>query len=193
MRSKQQARASARRHRADQPAPTPAAVEELLADFLELLKPTSHAARVALYVSTDTEPPTHSLITSLLARDIEVRVPRVRLDDVSMDWVQVTSQSAWSRDSRNLRAPKGLDMGLDDVTLILIPALRASASGDRLGQGGGFYDRALAALARGCESAPRLVGLVFEDELLDAPDWPVEAHDQRLDHVLTMRREPRPE
>ena len=53
-------------------------------------------------------------------------------------------------------------------------------SGRRLGRGGGYYDRALA--AAGARGVLR-VGLAYEDQIVEAV--PVEPHDQTLDVVVT--------
>jgi 5-formyltetrahydrofolate cyclo-ligase len=65
--------------------------------------------------------------------------------------------------------------------LILTPLLAFDSRGGRLGQGGGYFDRAIAGLrARG----PLIVvGLAFAGQ--EVEEVPLEAHDARLDAVLT--------
>jgi 5-formyltetrahydrofolate cyclo-ligase len=63
---------------------------------------------------------------------------------------------------------------LSRADCVLVPALAVSELGDRLGRGGGSYDRAL---ARTCATA-WTCALVYDHEL-DA-DVPVEPHDQRV-------------
>ncbi len=65
--------------------------------------------------------------------------------------------------------------------VVLVPLLAFDSSGHRLGYGGGFYDRTLAALrAEGSVSA---VGIAFSAQKVDR--IPGSNHDQRLDAVLT--------
>lgn len=66
--------------------------------------------------------------------------------------------------------------------LMLLPLLAFDRSGARLGQGGGFYDRTLAAL-RSLQPRPWFIGLAFAGQ--EVEHLPLEAHDQRLDGVLT--------
>jgi 5-formyltetrahydrofolate cyclo-ligase len=63
--------------------------------------------------------------------------------------------------------------------MILVPLLGFDARGTRLGYGGGYYDRTIAALPR----RPRLVGLAFACQ--EVPHVPREDHDVPLDAVVT--------
>jgi 5-formyltetrahydrofolate cyclo-ligase len=65
-----------------------------------------------------------------------------------------------------------------EIQVVIVPALRIDQSGYRLGQGGGYYDRAL----------PKLnawkIGLVHTGEL-SSEVLPREAHDIALDAAAT--------
>lgn len=63
--------------------------------------------------------------------------------------------------------------------LVLMPLLGFDAAGTRLGYGGGYYDRTLAAIGK----KPLLVGLAFACQEL--PHIPREPHDVPLDVVIT--------
>ena len=66
---------------------------------------------------------------------------------------------------------------------LLVPLLAVDGAGRRLGYGKGYYDRTLAALrATGPAVA---IGVCFEAQRVR--EVPVEAHDQRLDWVLTEK------
>lgn len=65
--------------------------------------------------------------------------------------------------------------------ILLVPLLAFDAAGRRLGYGGGYYDRALAALRAGRPIAA--VGLAFDEQEVDAV--PRLDYDERLDWVLT--------
>lgn len=72
---------------------------------------------------------------------------------------------------------------LTKADLIVVAALAVDARGVRLGQGGGWYDRAL---EHARPDVP-IIAVVFEDEFFSDPrDFlPVERHDQRVNGVLT--------
>jgi 5-formyltetrahydrofolate cyclo-ligase len=65
-------------------------------------------------------------------------------------------------------------------SLMVVPMLGYSKMGDRLGYGGGYYDRTLAALRHPC----RTVGVCYTELELPAEFVPA-AHDRRLDYVVT--------
>ena len=69
------------------------------------------------------------------------------------------------------------------MDVILLPLLGFDASGTRLGQGGGHYDRALAFARRG--RRPLFVGYGYSAQQCDA--LPREPHDVRLDAVITEK------
>lgn len=70
---------------------------------------------------------------------------------------------------------------LKEADLIVIPALAASADGTRLGQGGGWYDRALVHRSPGVP----VVAAIFDDEVLEAGVIPAEPHDVPVDAIVT--------
>lgn len=70
---------------------------------------------------------------------------------------------------------------LKEADLIVIPALAASADGTRLGQGGGWYDRALMHRSPGVP----VVAVIFDDEVVEAGLIPAEPHDVPVDAIVT--------
>ena len=65
--------------------------------------------------------------------------------------------------------------------LFLVPALACDRRGVRLGRGGGYYDRMLATTVRG--AAAVVYDRQFSDDAL-----PSEAHDRKVDWVVTEKR-----
>jgi 5-formyltetrahydrofolate cyclo-ligase len=65
------------------------------------------------------------------------------------------------------------------IDLVLVPGLGFAPGGARLGRGAGYYDRWLATLPDGA----RTIGVAFAGQVL--PVVPCDAHDWRVDHILT--------
>ena len=74
--------------------------------------------------------------------------------------------------------PKPKDTEVIVPTLLFVPCVGYGPGGYRLGYGGGFYDRTLAAL----QPRPFTVGLGYAQGFL--PDLDPEPHDQPLDAIL---------
>jgi len=74
-------------------------------------------------------------------------------------------------------AEADVDPAWPDV--VVVPGLAFTKTGDRLGQGGGWYDRFLAQVRADCTT----IGVCFAEQIVDT--LPVEAHDITMDHVVT--------
>ena len=71
---------------------------------------------------------------------------------------------------------------INDVTLVIMPGAAFDPKGNRLGYGGGYYDRLLSRLRR---KIP-LVALAYEEQLLDS--LPSVPHDIRVHMIVTDQR-----
>lgn len=67
------------------------------------------------------------------------------------------------------------------LSAILVPGLCFDRRGGRLGRGAGFYDRFLSGIPAG--SSVLLIGVCFELQLVE--EVPMEAHDRRVERVVT--------
>jgi 5-formyltetrahydrofolate cyclo-ligase len=139
---------------------------------------------VAAYLSIGSEPGTRPLIEAVAERGARVIVPVLRPDG-DLDWARYTPGSEVASGSRGTLQPTSPSLGVDAVCAVdvaFVPALAVDHDGRRLGRGGGSYDRVLARL-RGAGSTALVLAVVHDDEVLD--EVPVDAHDQRVDGVLT--------
>ncbi len=73
-------------------------------------------------------------------------------------------------------------VALEEVDLVVTPAVGYDASGNRLGYGGGYYDRLFEQLSA---DAPR-VGFAFEAQIV--PHIPAEPHDAKVPIIVTETR-----
>jgi 5-formyltetrahydrofolate cyclo-ligase len=76
----------------------------------------------------------------------------------------------------------GPEAAVLDPDLMLVPLAAFDAKGQRIGYGGGYYDRAIDRLHRKGLS-PRLIGIAFDCQ--EVASVPAEPHDVRLHAVLT--------
>ena len=145
--------------------------------------PVRDAATVAAYVSVGSEPGTGLLLDALVGAGKRVVVP-VLLPDNDLDWGVYTGPSSIVKAARGLYEPTGARLGVDAVRaadVVVVPGLAASSSGDRLGRGGGSYDRALARVSAGTP-----VAVVLHDDEVGL-GVPTDPHDVRVGFALTDR------
>ena len=71
------------------------------------------------------------------------------------------------------------------LDLVLVPLVGFDGAGNRLGMGGGFYDRSFAFLGQRRWRRPRLVGVAFDLQRVDR--LPRRAWDVPLDAVASER------
>jgi len=133
----------------------------------------SSARVIASYISYGDEPNTSELNQAILAAGKKLLLPRIIEvnGEPGLEWV------LWKGDQQSLKehgrilepiGPAYID--LNQIEVVIVPALRVDGDGYRLGQGGGFYDRALAHLAAWT------IALIFPEEISGQP-LPRETHD----------------
>jgi 5-formyltetrahydrofolate cyclo-ligase len=91
------------------------------------------------------------------------------------------SLSVWCAATGRLVAVPEADVEPSWPDVVIVPGVAFTSSGDRLGQGGGWYDRFLSGVRSDCTT----IGVCFAEQIVDA--LPVEAHDITMDHVVTDR------
>ncbi len=91
----------------------------------------------------------------------------------------------WTPGCAMVEGPFGARVPAEPVPLVprvlIVPLVAFDARGFRLGYGGGFYDRTLAAL----RAAGPVTALGFAYAAQETPALPVDGFDQRLDAVVT--------
>lgn len=141
----------------------------------------------ALFVSTPLEPDLSLTLGAFDRALLPILIDEAGTPYRSPRWGLWEAGHALVTPSRPPAQPDGEAMGAESLTeadLIVIPALAASEDGARLGQGGGWYDRALIHRRPGVP----VVAVIFDDEVLDPGEIPTEAHDVPIDMIVTPTR-----
>jgi 5-formyltetrahydrofolate cyclo-ligase len=131
------------------------------------------AGTVAVYYSVGAEPETRGLVFGLWKRGTYVVLPVLR-EDGDLDWASFEGPESMVPGPRGLLEPGEARRGVSAVAradAVLVPALAVDRAGNRLGRGGGSFDRALARVG----PLIPLIALLYDDELVDR--LPAEAHD----------------
>lgn len=139
------------------------------------------AALVCAYLPVGGEPGSIAMLDALREAGHVVLLPVVPPAPGSLDWARYEGPGSVTAGPLGLREPTGARLGVAGITsasVVLVPALAVDRRGNRLGRGGGYYDRTLP-----LAGPDALVTAVIDDgELLDA--IPTEPHDVRVAAVL---------
>src|SRR6516225_6724063 len=145
----------------------------LIRDALLDLPALQMAGTVAAYYSVGAEPDTRGLVYALWKRGTYVLLPLLRPDG-DLDWASYEGPDSLVPGPRGLREPGELPRGIEAVAradVVLAPALAVDHAGNRLGRGGGSYDRALARVG----PLIPVIALLYDAALLG--HVPAEPHD----------------
>lgn len=137
-----------------------------------------NADTLLLYISCKGEPDTLHILQEAFAQNKQVAVPRCLADGI-MEFIRIRSLLDLEEGAYGIPEPVGAEHPvITDRTVCLVPAVGFTADGKRLGQGGGYYDRFLAAY-------PHLqtAGICYQCCLCD--DLPCEPHDRNVNIVIT--------
>jgi 5-formyltetrahydrofolate cyclo-ligase len=120
------------------------------------------------------------LMDRLRSRGARICVP-VIIDRQTIVFRELTDAGALVPGSFGTLGPAE-DAALLEPDILLVPLSAFDGTGQRIGYGGGYYDRAIA-LLRQKGLARRLIGIAFDCQ--EVPSVPAEPHDVRLDAILT--------
>lgn len=154
----------------------------------------SGAKTVAAFVSTENEPQTYSICTAIADSGVQLLLPKLG-PGLTRSWgyfkgIDDLEQLAPGRPPEPSGAAFDNDI-LKTVDAMIIPALLISKFGERLGQGGGWYDRALKTVN---PDLP-IGAMVFPEELVDF-HLPQDEYDMTVgyallpDHIVTLETTP---
>lgn len=151
-----------------------------LRDCVLSLPEVAMAGTVAAYYSTGTEPSTHGLVYALFKRGSYVLLPVLRPDS-DLDWASYEGPSSLKPGRHGLLEPDAPSRGVSAVSsadVVIVPALAVDRAGNRLGRGGGSFDRALARVG----GSVLTIALLYDTELVSS--LPADPHDRVIRAVV---------
>jgi 5-formyltetrahydrofolate cyclo-ligase len=149
-------------------------------DALLSLPEVQMAGTVAAYYSIGSEPDTHGLVFALWKRGTYVLLPLLRPDG-DLDWASYEGPESLVAGPKGLCEPGEAARGVGAVAsadVVLVPALAVDTQGNRLGRGGGSFDRALARVG----PVIPVIALLYDSELVERV--PAEEHDTPVRAVV---------
>ena len=156
------------------------AIEELLYGTEEFRT----AKTISLFASFRSEVGTFGIIRKLLTEGRRVVLPRV--EGQLLGLYEIRSLDELLPGCMNIPEPTVLSddrkLSINDVDAVIIPGAAFDETGNRIGYGGGFYDRLLAGLRK---PAP-IIAPAYEEQVIASV--PAFAYDKKVSMIVTDRR-----
>lgn len=180
--SKHLAREAAKRRRDEAHAMLGASAPALIAGHFLAAIPLPPATGIAGYAAIGSEADPSELLSQLDAAGHVCSLPAVETRHAPLVFRR------WRKGDPLLPGDHGTREPSPEAppcrpAIVLVPLLAFDGLGRRLGYGGGYYDRTLAALR--AEGAVIAVGVAFSAQ--EAQDLPEDEFDQRLDWIVTEK------
>ncbi|WP_226636990.1 5-formyltetrahydrofolate cyclo-ligase [Novosphingobium profundi] len=140
-------------------------------------------ATVGLYYPLGPEAPSLGWARWFAENDRQIALPRFAARSAAMEfreWANPFDEEALEEGPYRMPQPPGTAT-FTAPDIVVVPLIAFTQDGHRLGQGGGHYDRWLAA-----NPTTKAIGLAWDCQLAD--ELPVESHDQPLSAVVTPTR-----
>ena len=139
------------------------------------------ASTIMMYLSLPHEVDTTEAVLYSWQQGKTVVMPKVSWQQRHMIPVKINSlETGFTTGASGIRNPiTGVPMPIEEIDLVVAPALGFDKEGNRLGRGGAFYDRFFAneqLIASRC-------GFAFAEQLVDSV--PVEERDEPVDFLVT--------
>lgn len=162
------------------------AKSSLIAGQLYEMSAYEKAERIMFFVSFGSEVATRSMVEEAINYGKTVLVPkavpktRELIPSKLFNWHDDLAPGAYGIPEPHQAALRPQSPSIID--LLIVPGVAFDLKGNRLGYGGGYYDRFFSLLR---EDVP-LVALVFDCQI--RVDLPVDEWDRRVDYIITEKR-----
>lgn len=136
------------------------------------------AKNIAAFMSFGSEVQTEGLILKLL-KEHTVAIPRVM--GSQMQFLRINSLNGLEISKFDIPEPPYDEKNIiNDIDIAIVPGLAFTEQGQRLGYGGGYYDKFFE------DSNTLLCAICFEEQICES--LPCYAHDRLMDIIVTDKR-----
>jgi 5-formyltetrahydrofolate cyclo-ligase len=137
------------------------------------------AASVGITMSTELEIDTQPIIHQAKIEHKKVAIPRV-ISKTQLEFVWMSKNVVFEYSKFHILEPSnGVIVNPLELDLLIVPGLAFSKrNGERLGFGGGYYDRLLSIYAG------NTIAIADANRVFNMPFWDVDSFDESVDEIL---------
>lgn len=137
--------------------------------------------KIFTYISFGNEVDTKEFINHALNDGKKIYVPKTDKVNKEMVAIRIYSLDNMIKDNWGILEPKYIDEEkiCEDFDLIIMPGLAFDRNGNRIGYGGGYYDKYFSKL----KNTNNKVALVYDFQILD--NIQSEIHDIKVDYIIS--------
>lgn len=153
----------------------------IIFEKLKALEEFKESNNIFIYIGFGSEIDTKVLILDMIKEGKRVYVPKIL--GKNMILIEITSLDNLIQNKFKILEPIGdkNEIDVDNLDLVIMPGIVFDRKGNRIGYGGGFYDRYL----ENSKSTLKKIALAYSIQLLENID--VENHDLKVDLIITEK------
>lgn len=139
------------------------------------------AVNIFIYISFSNEINTRNIIEKAFEDKKNVFIPKVYKDDKSMKAIKLNSFNELKKNSMGILEPMDDSNFIEkeNIDLIIVPGVVFDNECNRIGYGGGYYDRYLEDI----KSKGNKIALAYDLQIVDEIEC--ESHDIKVDYIIT--------
>ncbi|WP_270339940.1 5-formyltetrahydrofolate cyclo-ligase [Bacillus mobilis] len=157
-------------------------LSEQIAFSLYAQKEWAEAKTIGITLSMENEVNTYPIIEKAWEEGKNVVVPKCNKGTRTMSFRQISNFDQLETVYMNLREPIPAlteEVGADDIDLQIVPGVAYTGRGERIGYGGGFYDRYLV------HYKGKTLSLAYSFQMVE--HIPVEPFDKNVEKIITEK------
>lgn len=160
------------------------AKNRMICERLLSLDEFRNASVIFFFASFRTEVDTTEMIKASFSSGKRVLLPKVDKDRHGLLLFEIRDFGELAPGYMGIPEPPDSEkqMSITDADIVIIPGAGFDAAGNRIGYGGGYYDRLLSGLQKDIP----VIAPAYEEQIVDS--LPSEPHDSRVQMIVTDRR-----
>ncbi len=139
---------------------------------------------IFIFLSYNSEVDTTNIIEKIKKSGSAVFVPRVNLKTKTMDIVKYPKDKDFTLNKYGIREPKASLPAANpaEIDIVISPGAAFTKNLDRLGYGGGYYDKFFPEL----KPEAKIIAICYDEQIVE--HIPVEEHDKKMDYVVSASK-----